>query len=305
MFRPMLLTVVSVSLSLATFAMGDTPVKTRHTLFTPQQISDARSPNDLLSLALKGDSRPFTAAVGNAPAERWVSKPDKWFWDTMPSTKIMRCTTVGNDNFRTPKTGCPIHGDRIYEIQPFYPWIVDVEDAPHKLKCPVGGETYPSNDYATGDTNTGPYFDDGNGYTDPTGRDYYFISLYSHYAYNTMLQPSIKSFGNAYLATGDKRYAHKAAVCLLKEAFEYPNSTDRKDRTYVSGYGPGSGMITDLVWSGGALITSATCYDEICEAFDGDSELVAFAQKYIPEIRTTDDVKVYIEDHLFRPGIQA
>ena len=120
-----------------------------------------------------------------------------------------------------------------------------------------------------------------------------------------MLQPAIKSFGHAYLATGDKRYAHKAAVCLLKEAFEYPNATDRKGRTYLPGYGEGSGMITDVVWSGGALVASATCYDEICEALEGDADLVAFAQKHIPEIKSVEDVKVFIEDRLFRPGIRS
>lgn len=120
-----------------------------------------------------------------------------------------------------------------------------------------------------------------------------------------MLQPAIKSFGHAYVATGDKRYAHKAAVCLLKEAFEYPNATDRKQRTYQPGYGKYAGMITDVVWSAGALNASVTCYDEIFETIDGDAELLAFAQKYIPELKSGQDIRLFIEDRLFRPGIQA
>lgn len=296
--------IVTLSLCLATSASADSPVKTRRTIITPDKAAELQGSAWFRNLALKGDKRPFCAAVGNAPAETWAEKPDDWFWQTMPSTKIKRCTTVGDDNFRTPKAGCPVHGPKIYEVEAYYPWIVDVETMPYKLKCPIGGETYPSNDFAAGDMTSGEYPDDGSGYNDQ-GCLYHFIGLYAHYAYNTMLQPAIKSFGHAYLATGDKRYAHKAAVCLLKEAFEYPNSTDRADRTYIPGYGHGSGMITDVVWSGGALIASATCYDEICEALDGDSELVAFAQKYIPEIETVDDVKVYIEDRLFRAGLQA
>ena len=78
-----------------------------------------------------------------------------------------------------------------------------------------------------------------------------------------------------------------------------------KARTYLPGYGDGSGMITDVVWSGGALVASATCYDEIGGALAGDDELVAFARQHLPEIRTVDDVRVFIEDRLFRPGIQA
>ena len=304
MFHLIIHSVIILSLALATLAFGDAPVKTQRTLLTSEKIAELKGSSGFVNLAMKGDSRPFTAGVGNAPAERWVEKSDDWFWQMMPSTEILRCTTVGNDNFRTPKTGCPVHAEKIYEANAFYPWIVDVETMPYKLKCPIGGETYPSNDFVSGDMTTGPYADDGRGYN-RAGQKFHFIGLYAHYAYNTMLQPAIKSFGHAYLATSDRRYAHKAAVCLLKEAFEYPNSTDRKDRTYLPGYNHGSGMITDVVWSCGALVASATCYDEISEAMDGDAELLAFAQKHVPEIKTIDDVKVYIEDRLFRAGIQA
>jgi oligo-alginate lyase len=283
---------------------GDQPVKKQSTLRTPEEAAAARQDAGLRNLALNGDSRPFTAAVGNAPAAQWVDKPDDWFWQVMPTTTIQRCTTVGNDNFASPKAGCPVHGQAIYAVDAYYPWLVDVETLPYKLKCPVGGEIYPSSDFAAGDMTTGPYADDGTGCV-IGDKTYHFLGLYSHYAYNTMLQPAIKSFGHAYLTTGDKRYAHKAAVCLLKEAFEYPNATDRKARTYLPGYGEESGMITDVVWSGGALVASATCYDEICGALEGDDELVAFARQHLPEIRTVDDVRVYIEDRLFRPGIQA
>ncbi|MEN6301645.1 MAG: hypothetical protein ABFD96_02930 [Armatimonadia bacterium] len=285
-------------------AHAEAPVKTQRTMLTPERVAACKTDASFRNLALKGDSRPFTAAVGNAPAEKWVEKRDEWFWATMPSTTIVRCTTVGNDNFRNPKAGCPVHGQEIYSVNAYYPWIVDVETMPYKLKCPIGGETYPSNDFAAGDMTSGKYPDDGNGYNDK-GCLYHFIGLYSHYAYNTMLQPAIKSFGHAYLATGDKRYAHKAAVCLLKEAFEYPNGTDRKQRTYLPGYGKYAGMITDVVWSAGALNASATCYDEIFETIDEDTELLAFAQKHVPELRSGQDIRLFIEDRLFRPGIQA
>ena len=173
---------------------------------------------------------------------------------------------------------------------------------PYRLKCPIGGEIYPSNDFAAGDLTTGAFPDDGTGYDDQ-GCKYHFIGLYAHYAYNTMLQPAIKSFGHAYLLTGDKRYAHKAAVCLLKEAFEYPNATDRKDRTYLPGYAEGSGMIR--TWCGLARLSwpARRATTKICEAIDGDDALLAFARKRIPEIESIDDVKVYIEDHLFRAGL--
>jgi hypothetical protein len=177
---------------------------------------------------------------------------------------------VGNDPFRNPKLGCPIHGTAIYSVDAYYPWVVDCEALPYKLKCPIGGETYPSNDFASGDMTGGTFPDNGSGCV-VDGTRYHFIGLYAHYAYNTVLQPAIKSFGRAYTLTGDPRYAHKAAVCLLKEAFEYPSATDRKQRTYEPGYELGSSMISDVVWSSAALVNSATCYDEIVAALESDT----------------------------------
>ena len=285
-------------------AAGDIAVKTRSTLVTQEIAAAHRRSDPMRALCLKGTPRHLCALTGHAPAEAWVNKPDEWFWTIMPSTKIKRVVTVGDDPFASPKLGCPVHGSAIYKVSPFYPWIVDCEKLPYKLKCPIGGETYPSNDFAAGDMKGGKFPDDGTGCV-VDGKRYYFIGLYSHYAYGTVIQPAIRSFGRAYTITGDKRYAHKAAVCLLKEAFEYPNGTDRKGRTYKPGYGHGSGMISDVVWSSGALVTSATCYDEIVAAIGGDAELLAFARKHIPEVRTIDDVRAYIEDRLLRPGIQA
>lgn len=274
-------------------------------LLTPEEVQAYRTDPYYRDLALKGDKRPFCAAVGNAPAETWVNLPDEVFWNVMPSTRYQRCVDVGNNPFRTPKIGCPVHGEQIYEVDAYYPWIVDCIAAPYKLKCPVGGETYPSNDFAAGDLTSGDYPDDGNGYVDADGTRYHFIGLYAHYAYNTVLIPAIRSFGHAYLITGDKRYAHKAAICLLKEASEYPNSTDRKDWTYIPGYGKGSGMITDVVWSAGALNASALCYDEVKDTIATDAELLAFARQRLPGIATGEDLKAYIEDHTFRAGLQA
>lgn len=274
-------------------------------LLTPEQIQEYKTSPNLRNLALKGDGYPFCGAGGNGPAEAWVNLSDEFLWNIMPSTRYQRCTDVGNNPYRAPKIGCPVHGAKIYEKDAYYPWIIDCVKAPYKIKCPIGGETYPSNDFAAGDLTTGPYADDGTGYVDAQGTRYYFVGLYSHYAYNTVIVPAIRSFGHAYLITGDKRYAHKAAVCLLKEAFEYPNSTDRKDWTYLKGYDKWSGMITDVVWSAGALNASALCYDEIRETFAGDAELLAFAQRHVPELKTPDDIQRYLVDHTFRAGLQA
>ncbi|MBT3380162.1 MAG: hypothetical protein HN742_31630 [Lentisphaerae bacterium] len=298
------LLVATIGIPASVRGQEHTPVKRKRTLTTAEFTKSCKTNAAFVNRALRGDTRPFTAAVGHAPAKEWVTKLDDWFWDIMPATTMQRVVTVGNDSFGNPKLGCPIHGQEIYTVNAYYPWIVDCEAMPYRITCPIGGETYPSNDYAAGDLTAGPYADDGRGCL-IEGKRYYFLGLYAHYAYNTVLQPAIKSFGDAYLATDDLRYAHKAAICLLKEAYEYPDSDDRKERTYIPGYGKGSGMITDVVWSSMALLESAQCYDQIIPAIDGDSELLRFARERIPKIQTMADLKVYIETHLFRSGIQA
>lgn len=274
-------------------------------MLTPEQIQEVKTSAHHRQLALKGDTRPFNGAGGNGPAEEWVNLSDEFLWNIMPSSRFQRCTDVGNNPYRAPKIGCPVHGSKIYEKDAYYPWIIDCVKAPYKIKCPIGGESYPSNDFAAGDLTTGPYADDGHGWVAPDGTRYHFIGLYSHCAYNTVIVPAIRSFGNAYLITGDKRYAHKAGVCLLKEAFEYPNSTDRKDWTYLKGYQRWSGMLSDGVWSAGALNASALCYDLVKEAIAADPELLAFAQKHLPTLQSGEDIPRYILNYTLRPGLQA
>ncbi|OGV68591.1 MAG: hypothetical protein A3K19_11545 [Lentisphaerae bacterium RIFOXYB12_FULL_65_16] len=295
---------VPVSIALCAGVAVCGPVKTTRTLVTDEEMAAWRSDAGMRNLMMNGDSSPFCAAVGHRPAAKWVEKDDEWLWKLMLPASILRTHTVGNDPFNPNKLGCPVHGAAIYSTNAFYPWVVDCENLPGKIKCPIGGETYPSNDFQAGDLTSGPYPDDGTGCV-VDGKRYYFIGLYSHHAYNTGVVPAVRSLSRAYSLTGDPRYAHKTGVLLLKVATEYPNSTDRKNRTYIPGYGKGSGMITDVVWSSGALLTYAFAYDETIEMLRQDKELVAFASSRVPGLDSTDTVLQYIEDNLFRPGIQA
>lgn len=242
--RLLILSTIGAAATVCSGGSTDVPVKKQSTLTTPKSVDAAKRDTAFVRRALEGDSRPFNAASGYAPAAKWVDKPDEWFWTIMPSTTVQRVGTIGKDSFANPRLGCPVHGQEVYTVNAYYPWIVDCEALPYKLTCPIGGETYPSNDFAAGDLTTGSYADDGTGCV-VEGSRYYFIGLYAHHAYNRVIQPAIKSFSDAYMVTGDRRYAHKAAVCLLKEASEYPNDTDRARRTYEPGYGVMSGMITD------------------------------------------------------------
>lgn len=280
------------------------PVKQERTLVTDEQIEAWRNDEGIRNLVMNGDACGFTAAGGHRPAKIWVEKDDQWLWDLLLPSKIRRGTCVGFDDFASEKTGCPEHGADIYKVHSFYPWIVDAENLPGKLKCPIDGKTYPSNDFMAGDMTSGDFPDDGSGFV-KDGRTYHFIGLYSHYAYNTAVVPGIRSLSRAYTVTGDRRYAHKAAVLLLKVATEYPNSTDRKDWSYHVPYGKNSGMITDVVWEADTLTAFAYAYDEIFDTLDDDAELLAFAKERVPGVETSADLREYIEEHIFRPGMQA
>jgi len=88
----------------------------------------------------------------------WLNVSDDRIWDMQPDSTIPRWHWV---NIRK---GCPIHGAEIYRKRSYYPWIKDTS-LPYrwKIKCPVGGEEYPSNDFANGDFTSGDYPDDGIG----------------------------------------------------------------------------------------------------------------------------------------------
>ncbi len=285
-------------------AAGAAPVKRERTLITDAELAAWRADPGMLRLAMNGDSCGFSGHQGWRPAKTWVDKTDEWLWKLMLPTTILRTYCVGNDHFSPDKLGCPVHGREIYKINPFYPWIIDCDGLPGKIKCPIGGETYPSNDYQAGDMTTGPYADDGSGCV-IDGKRYHFIGLYAHYAYCTGVIPGIRALSRAYTLTGDPRYAHKAGVLMLKEATEYPNRTDRKNRTYIPGYGDYAGMVTDVVWAAGALLGDAYAYEEIFAALRVDQELIRFAREKVPDIATGDELLEYLEEHLLRPGLQA
>ena len=71
-------------------------------------------------------------------AEHWAGYDDAKLRTLVSPPQVPRGYQVHND-------GCPVHGVKVHE-QGLYRWIIDF-DRPYKVTCPVGGETYPSNDF--------------------------------------------------------------------------------------------------------------------------------------------------------------
>lgn len=232
-----------------------------------------------------------------------AEKPDQYFWDLMPSTKIPRAYYV-HDRWKEAK-GCPIHGTQIFRSGggQLGDWSFNVDAHPWKLRCPVGGEDYPSNDFAAGDMTSGEFPDDGSG-CKYRGDTYYFIAVYARYLYLGHVRPMVSNLAQAYLLTGDPALGRKGAILLCKIAQEYPNGTTKKDRTFHPGYANGSGMITDCDWSPGDLGALTEAYDLLYDAYD-DPECVAFIHSQRPELKTAADIRAYVEREFLRAGAQA
>ena len=274
------------------------PLKKEQSWLTPEMITDWKNAPDLLKNILYKDTAHYSGASGYRPAYVWKKLDNQWLWDLLPSSNIGRVITIGKTDYYQPnKLGCPIHGANVYKLGGYAsvaPFQVDPFKYPGKIRCPVGGELYPSEKFP----------DDGSG-CEYQSKKYYFMGIYSHHIYCAWVVPAIRSLARAYTLTGDEEYGRKAAILLLKVAYELPNGNDRKDRTLVPGYGERSGLYTDHIWEALCLNTYAEAYDEIFPVIIKDTELLNFAQRVMPELRNNKDIAAYIEKYVLLSGLKA
>ena len=193
------------------------PLKDKRTLFTDDAIAQARA-----NIAKYSSAK----AVG----ESLIKTADEWVaWDDAELAALIAPARVPRA-FDVSAVGCPVCGNQITEKFGGYAWIVDPK-RPFKVKCPVDGTVFPTNDFETycrsgftkkigWDT---AYVDDGWGWTDPrTGERYWFVAYANHWTIFGKVRNAVTALGRAYVLTGDKRYAHKALVALHRFAEVYP-----------------------------------------------------------------------------------
>ncbi|MDB6170397.1 MAG: bacterial Ig-like protein [Verrucomicrobia bacterium] len=282
------------------------PLKDARTLFTDAEIRQARENVANYPAAKKVADTIFE------DANYWVEWTDQALHDLISTAEVPR-------SFEVCPEGCPIHGKKIYEVTgKFYPWIVDPK-LPYKVKCPIGGEIYPSNDYGRfyrsgfkdrSDFN-GPYVDDGRGWVAPNGQRYWFVAHWNHWVWTQHetsphwnIQGGLAALGRAYLLTGDARYAHKAAVLLHRTAEVYPNMDHESQSRYGqlmaemdgSRY---SGKIINAIWETYFVAQFAETYDAIWPSLDGDLAL----QKETGQ--TGEQIRGFIEANVIEDGIDA
>lgn len=282
------------------------PAKDARTLFTDVEISTARD-----------NVANYPAA--RAVADKIIKKADYWAEWTDAALRDVISTAEVPRSFELCPEGCPVHGKKVFEVTgSFYPWIIDPKK-PFQVKCPIGGETYPSNDYGKfyrsgfkdrSDFN-GPYVDDGRGWVGPNGQRYWFVACWNHWLWvehgsgpHENLMDGLAALGRAYLLTGEPRYAHKAAVLLARIAEVYPNMDHESQSRYgqLMAEKDGSrytGKVINAIWETYLVAQFAETYDAIWETIPGDAALQKMYGKYAPALRAS------IEGNILEEGVDA
>lgn len=251
---------------------------------------------------------------GDAP--EWLQIEDDTIWNLQPDSTIPRWHWV---NIRF---GCPVHGTDIYQKRAYYPWEKDA-DIPWrwKIRCPVGGEEYPSNDFGNDDFTSGEFPDDGigGGYV-RDGKHYGFIAETAQFYDHRMLAvPS--TCARAYIATDDVRYLHKALVAFSRLAVEYAylatmthhrhrNTADQVERLGQSRFeeGPflsGTGFTVYSIDQPGYMDSLARAYDLIFPDIAKDDGIIPYLQAKGFAVQSPEDVRRFIEENLFAVWLQG
>ncbi|HID06542.1 MAG TPA: hypothetical protein EYP10_05275, partial [Armatimonadetes bacterium] len=268
-------------------------LKTKRTLHTDDEIALARK----RCRETEGGQRLLQRIL--RAVERWMKKSDEEIMWLIPNANVPRA-------FNVSVRGCPIHGKAIYR-HGTYPWRLSF-DEPFKIICPIGGEKYPDNDFFAFYRSDfrdkrhlqGRFIDDGWGWVSSDGERYWFVGYACHWWWLRFVIPGVLNLSRAYVLTGDRRYAHKAAVMLFRIAQVYP----QMDYTWQSRYGQLTGCtyqgkIVNHIWETGVVRNLAEAYDNIFDTIDGDVELQRIAKM------NGEQIRAFIEANLIEEAIDG
>ncbi len=280
-----------LSLALLLTLPGLCQAKTGRTYYTPERLACMADNLARYDWAAAERDKILRSAA------QWVGYEDEIIAGLVPPLDVPRCGTVHAE-------GCPIHGQEILK----HPggsksWKMSF-DRPYQIQCPVGGEWYPSNDFAAylaggcrdKASLTGEYVDDGWGCKLPQHeKKYWFVGYYAGEMSRRWLLPAIRDLSKAYLLTGEARYAHKAAVLLWKLSEVYPDYAYEKQSRYGLEFQPWyNGRLQYHTWECFTIQDVSLAYDAIYPAIEGDAELQRFAGKDARQVRRD------IEERLLR-----
>jgi hypothetical protein len=291
------------------------PPKVRTPQFPLKSARTLRSDAELAQARANVAQYPAAQAIAEPSlieARYWADWTDEALRDVVTTAEVPRAVELCI-------AGCPVHGRKIYEglNGSSFPWIVDPKH-PFQVKCPIGGETYPSNDYAAyyhsgfqdKASLTGPYVDDGWGWVAPDGQRYWFVAHANHLVWqgpgldSRCIINGIRSLSRAYQLTGELQFAHKAAVLLRRVAAVYPTMNYEQQSRFGQLMAETdtryTGKIVNLIWESYQVTPSlAEAYDAIWETIDGDTAL----QKFYGQ--TGEQIRAGIEANYFEEAIDG
>jgi len=215
-------------------------------LLTPEQIRRARQ-----RVAEDAAARKIADSI-YAAAASWLERDDSSIQDLMPDAGVPRTWTI---NY---VTGCPVHGSGPEGHRGYAHggWRYDPFGDRWRVTCAVGGEVYPSNDfeafYRTGMQDrsllTGPYADDGWGWQgEDTPYRHWFVAYCCEHLWHAVMS-GLTALYQAYLLSGEGRYAHKTLVILDRIAEVYPDMDYSIQSMYAREFSPGyDGKMFNLI----------------------------------------------------------
>lgn len=303
----------------------DAEAKTASTIYTPAMTANARA-----NIVNYSWAQSYRDGVLNY-ANNWLNMSDEQIW-AMPVEQ-----TVPRSIYVHPTLGCPIHGNGVG----MYGWKVDPKNKPWKVQCPIGGETWPTNDFGkyynsgkdshhvfqsslanrgelySTDSSRSYGVDDGTGYVSGNGTHYNFIAYYAHWGVwqnvGRSWSQALVNLGEAYVLTGNAAYAHKAAILLSRIADLLPamDTNYWSSRGYPQGDGTsGRGLILGQIWDAALASAIARSYDAIFPALNNDTALYTFlrnksSQYGLTMVDTPFNFQQHIENHALVPILNA
>ena len=261
----------------------------------------------------------------SARGKQYLTMGDDAIWSLQPDSTIPRWHWVNC------ALGCPVHGKEIYTHGAFYPWRNEKGGTlrsytasvpyPWKIKCPAGGELYPSNDFAAGDMTSGDFPDDGIGGACSHGEAQYGFIAEICQSYCHQMLAVAPACADGYLATGDIRYVHKALVAMSRLAVEYAylatmtHHRHRNSRRQVGRLGqstfsegpclPSSGFTVYCIDQPGYQAAHAEAYDKIWPAIEQAPEIIPFLQRQGVSVETHAELRRFLEENLFAVWMQG
>lgn len=303
------------------------PVKMAPTFYTPEKVAAAR--RNVADYAWAAKLRDDAVAT----ASKYLARGDDWLWALPTGQGLPRSYAVNQD------LGSPITGQDIYEFGN-YPWVLDAFSKPWKLTDPSSDYVFPTNDfgafYQSGLNSRGEFdrsladesllvnelypergpdwgVDDGFGWIDDNGDKWTFIAYYIHWGvwYSGAMTAGIRALRDAYLYTGDPRYARSGVVLLDRVADLYPSMDTapykRADGYFHSDGLSGNGRVVGCIWETGLIRDYVYAYDAFFPAIAESDTLgvlpflKAKAQEHgLPAKDSIGDVRLNVENGVLR-----